>query len=282
MSQTDSMDHENELEVVTRSRLAEDLRELGLADGDTVMIHAAFSRVGKVLGGPDTLVDAVLDVIGPDGTVLSYQDWELSVDIWDDDGRVLDDLRAHVPPFDPATARPSRDHGIIAATIGTRPGVLRSGNPGASVAAIGARAEEFVHAHPLDYGYGEDSPLARLVEAGGKVVMVGAPLDTMTLLHHAEHLADLPGKRRIRIEYPLATPAGVVWRMVEEFDTSVPVVGGPPEDFFRLIVEDYLAAGAGSRGLAGQAPSVLVDAAGMTAFAVTWLEDKYGRQAART
>lgn len=264
---------------MTRSSLVADLRELGLAAGDAVMIHAAFSRVGKVVGGPDALVDAVLDVIGPDGTLLSYQDWELSVDVWDDDGRVLDALRDHVPPFDPATARPSRDHGIVAATIGTRPGVRRSGNPGASVAAIGGRAEEFVADHPLDFGYGKGSPLARLVEADGKVVMVGAPLDTMTLLHHAEHLADLPNKRRIQIEYPLATPTGVVWRVVEEFDTSDPVVDGPPEDYFRLIVEDYLATGAGSRGQIGRATSVLVDAPEMTTFAVKWLEERYGRAA---
>lgn len=240
------------------------------------MLHAAFSLVGPVLGGPDTLVDAVLDVVGSDGTLLSYQDWELSVDIWDDNGQVPGSIRDDVPPFDPATARPARDHGIIAATVGTRLGVRHSGNPGARVAALGAGADAFTADHPLDYGYGENSPLARLVEADGRVLMVGAPLDTMTLLHHAEHLADLPGKRRVRVEYPLATPTGTHWRVVEEFDTSRPVVDGPPDDYFRIIVEDYLATGAGHRGSVGSAPSVLVDAAGMTAFAVSWLEDRYG------
>jgi aminoglycoside 3-N-acetyltransferase len=265
--------------VLTRSSLAADLRRIGLAEGDAVMVHAAFSRVGTVLGGPDALVDAVLDVIGPEGTVLSYQDWELGVDVWDEDGRVAAAFRDHVPPFDPATARPARDHGVLAAVIGTRPGVRRSGNPGASVAAVGARAEEFTADHPLDYGYGEDSPFARLVAAGGRVLMVGAPLDTMTLLHHAEHLAVLPGKRRIEVEYPLATPEGTVWRVVEEFDTSEPVVLGPPEDYFRLVVEDFLATGAGNRGLIGGADSVLVDAPAMVDFAVAWLESRYGHRA---
>lgn len=277
LSENAPMERQSGTKVLTRSSLAGDLRRLGLADGDAVMIHAAFRRVGTVLGGPDALVDAVLDVIGADGTLLSYQDWELSTDVWDDDGRVLDALRDHVPPFDPATARPARDHGIVAATIGTRPGVRRSGNPGASVAAIGARAEEFTVAHSLDFGYGENSPFARLVAAGGRVLMVGAPLDTMTLLHHAEHLADLPDKRRVHIEYPLATSTGTEWHIVEEYDTSVPVVAGPPDDYFRLIVDDYLATGAGHHGNVGAAHTVLVDAAGVTAFAVAWLEDKYGR-----
>ncbi len=83
--------------------------------------------------------------------------------------------------------------GILAEFIRTTPGARRSGNPGASVAAIGAQAEWLTADHPLDYGYGPGSPLAKLVEAGGKVLMAGAPPDTMTLLHHAEHLARIPG-----------------------------------------------------------------------------------------
>jgi aminoglycoside 3-N-acetyltransferase len=263
--------------VLTRSSLAGDLRRIGLVESDALMIHAAFGRVGTVLGGPDALVDAVFDAIGADGTLLSYQDWELSADVWDEDGRVSEAFRDHVPPFDPAASRPARDHGVLAFVIGTRPGVRRSGNPGACVAALGARAEQFTADHSLDFGYGEGSPFARLTAAGGKVLMVGAPLDTMTILHHAEHLADLPGKRRIRVEYPLASPQGMDWRVVEEFDTGRPVVDGPPEDYFGRVVEDYLATGAGRRGAIGAAPSVLVDAADIVAFAVAWLETRYGR-----
>ncbi len=257
----------------TRTSLAADLRRLGVAGGDTVMVHAAFSAVGTVVGGPDAFVDALLDVVGAGGTILSYQDWELGADVWDDRGAVRADLREHVPPFDPATSRASRSHGILASTIGTRLGVRRSGNPGACIAALGARADELTRDHPLDFGYGEGSPLARLVDVGGRVLMVGAPLDTMTLLHHAEHLADVPGKRRARIEYPLAADeGGTVWRWVEEFDTSDPVLDGLPEDFFRIIVKDYLVTGAGSIGAVGSARTHLVDAAGMTAHAVRWIE----------
>lgn len=259
--------------IATRASLAADVHALGIRHGDAVMVHASFRSVGPVLGGPDALVDAILDVIGPAGTLLSYQDWELGLDIWSADGTVPDELRPDVPPFDPATARAAREHGILASTIGTRRGVARSGNPGACVAALGARAEDFTRDHRLDDGYGDGSPLARLVEAGGRVLMVGAPLDTMTLLHHAEASADLPGKRRIRREYPLRGPDGdVVWKWSEEFDTSDPVVDGLDDDYFATLVEDYLATGAGTRGVVGEAPSVLVDASPITAFAIAWLE----------
>jgi hypothetical protein len=74
--------------------------------------------------------------------------------------------------------------------------------------------------------------LVKLVEAGGTVLMVGAPLDTVTLLHHAEHLAYIPNKRLRRYEVPLAAPVGVEGRMIKEFDTSVPVVPASCCDLF--------------------------------------------------
>src|SRR5690606_32451470 len=104
-------------------------------------------------------------------------------------------------------------------------------------------------------GYGNGSPLAKLVAANGKVLMVGAPLDTMTLLHHAEHLARIPGKRIRRYEVPFAGTSGTLWRRVEEFDTSDPVVGGLDDAYFARIVEEFLASGRGVQGPLGEAPA---------------------------
>ncbi|TLX13029.1 aminoglycoside 3-N-acetyltransferase [Rhizobium sp. MHM7A] len=257
----------------TRLSLIKDLEKLGLRAGDMVMVHAAMSRLGRLLNGPDMFIDALGDVVGLSGTIVAYTDWNGAYDeLLDEDGRVPPEWRDHIAPFDPATSRAIRDNGIFPEFLRTRPGARRSGNPGASVAAIGARADWLTADHPLDYGYGEGSPLAKLVEAGGKVLMAGAPLDTMTLLHHAEHLADIPNKRLRRYEAPFATSAGVVWRMIEEFDTGDPVVPDLASDYFGEIVRAFLASGAGAQGLIGEAPSVLVDAASICSFAVAWLE----------
>lgn len=261
----------------TRASLRCDLQALGIGSGDMVMVHAAMSRVGRLLNGPDALIGALLDAVGPSGTILAYTDWDAAYDeLLDGNGCVPPEWRDHIPPFDPAVSRASRDNGILAEFIRTTSGARRSGNPGASVAAIGAYADRLVSAHPLDYGYGEDSPLARLVEAGGKVLMVGAPLDTITLLHHAEHLARIPGKRIRRYEVPFAMPRGVQWRMIEEFETAEPVVPGLTDDYFAQIVRAFLAGRDGTQGLVGAAPSVLVDAASICAFAVEWLERQVG------
>ena len=254
----------------TQSQLVEQLRELGLRQGDAVLAHAALRRVGPVLGGPDTLIDAIRAVIGPAGTLLAYCDWQA-----DDDILERTDLRDEIPPFDPQRSRSIRDNGAFPELLRTTPGALRSGNPGASCAALGGKAEWFTADHALDYGYGPQSPFGKLVEAGGKTMLIGAPLDTMTLLHHAEHVADFPNKRLRRYEAPILMDGKTVWRQFEEFDTGDPP-HGLPDDYFASIVEAFLATDQGQRGTIGAAPSVLVEAAPMVAFAIAWLEDRLG------
>lgn len=258
--------------MITRQALAEQLAGFGLVSGDAVLVHAGLRSIGPILGGPDSLIGALTDVVGPSGTILGYCDWQL------DDG-VIDraELRAHIAPFDPAASRSIRDNGAFPELLRTRPGALRSASPGASCAALGGRAAWFVADHALDYGYGPQSPFGKLVAAGGKTLLLGAPLDTMTLLHHAEHLADIPGKRIRRYQTPILVDGQIVWRWFEEFDTGIPIVDGLADDYFADVVEDFLATGQGRRGLIGYAPSVLVEAAPMVEFAVSWLERRFGR-----
>jgi aminoglycoside 3-N-acetyltransferase len=259
---------------VTRRQLAAELGALGLAAGDAVMAHAGLRSVGPMLGGPDSLIDAILDATAPGGTLLVYTDWNDDFhELAGEDGSVPAEIRDDVRPFDPSSSRAIRDHGAFPELVRTRPGARRSGNPGASCAAIGARAEWLTSEHALDYGYGAQSPFARLVEARGKVLMIGAPLDTMTILHHAEHKADIPGKRVIRFEVPLARDGRMEWRTCEEFDTSRPVVDGLADDYFADVVEEFLAAGGGGR--IGSAVSVLVPAAEIVDHAVQWLERRF-------
>lgn len=258
----------------TRRTLGAHVAALGLGPGDSVMLHAGLRSVGPMLNGPDALIGAILDVVTATGTLLVYTSWdECYEDYIDAEGRPPESLRADIPPFDPAASRANRDHGAIAELVRTWPGALRSGNPGASVAAVGARAEWFTKNHPLDYGYGAGSPFDKLVQARGKVLMVGAPLDTMTLLHHAEHRAAMPGKRVHRVEVPLLIGGRVSWRLIEEFDTKDPVVEGLKPDYFGEIVQQFMKeSGVARAGKVGAADAVLVPAAEIVEFAVRWLE----------
>ncbi len=269
----------------TRRSLAADFAELGLEAGDIVMVHAALRSVGPVVSGADAVIAAVRDVLGPEGTLAVYTDWE--ADLWEDDEgrdlrrldlRVRPDIRDDVLPYDPAASRAARENGALMELVRTSPGAVRSANPGACCAALGARAEWFVADHPLDYGYGPGSPFAKLVEARGKVLMLGATTDHMTLLHHAESIADLVDKRVVRRETPLSVDGRTQWRWIEEFNTGVPVVAGLDDDYFARIVDDFLAGGAGRRGRVGDADAVLVRADAIVPFAVRWLEERFGQR----
>jgi aminoglycoside 3-N-acetyltransferase len=257
--------------LLTRRTLAADIAALGVREGVVVFAHAALRRIGSMLNGPDALIGAIRDVIGPGGTLLGYADWDARYEV-DENGHPDEALRPDIPAFDIAASRCAYDNGAFVECLRTTPGARRSSNPGASVVALGARADWFCADHPLDYGYGEGSPFAKLAEASGKVLMAGAPYDTMTLLHHAEHLARLPNKRIVRRDTPFATPGGVVWRMIEEFNTSIPVAGDPERNHFADLVAAFIATGRAREGLIGAGPSLLVDAQEILPFAVNWLE----------
>jgi aminoglycoside 3-N-acetyltransferase len=239
------------------------------------MVHAALRQLGPILGGPDVVVAALRDVVGPDGTILAYTDWQ-----GQDDIEAYPDRRSDHPPFDPLTSRAVRDNGFWPELLRTTPGALRSGNPGASIAALGGRAGWITADHPLDYGYGPGSPLGKLVDADGRVLMLGAPPDTMTLLHYAEHISNIPHRIK-RHESPLLIGGQTVWRAFEEYDTSDPPgePGELPIDHIGQIVEAFLAGGNGSRGTIGAAPSILVRAREIVPFAVSWLERKLAKPA---
>ena len=255
----------------TRDALGAELRAIGLTAGDMVIVHAALRQIGSVLGGGDAVIGALLDAVGADGTIAAYADWDADYeDLLDEHGRVPMWWRAHVPPFDATWSRAIRDNGIFPELLRTTRGAVASGNPGARVVAVGKRAAWLTGDHPIDYGYGPGSPFAKLADGGGKVLMLGAPLDTMTLIHHAEHLADIP-KRVIRKEVPFAVEGRSEWRTVVEFDTADPPEGFA-DDYFGTIVEAFLATGQGARGKVGKADCVLVDAEPMLGFAVEWIE----------
>lgn len=146
--------------------------------------------------------------------------------------------------------------------------------------------------------YGPGSPLARLVDADGQVLLLGAPLETATLLHHAEAIADVaepptgPGKRRVTYRMPLrdarnSDGAAVMWREFTDLETGsdadpgaavLPYTDlvGNDIDPFEVIMTDALAAGLGASGRVGHAESHLLPARDLSTFGVHWIEGRFG------
>ena len=155
--------------------------------------------------------------------------------------------------------------------------------------ALGQRAAWLTADHPWDDPYGAGSPLAKLVEADGQVLMLGAPLDTLTLLHHAEATARVAEKRRVVYRMPILDDGRTVWREFRDIDTSrgafpyervTDEVAGTPglrpgEEEFAAIARQALAAGIGRGGRVRQAESYLFPAPALHRFAERWLEARF-------
>ncbi len=204
-----------------RSTLTRELALLGVRRGGVLMVHARMSALGWVVGGSGTIVLTLVDLLGPDGTLMAYAGWEddtYEIDAWPAARRRL--YETELPPFDPATAEAVHGNGRLPERIRTWPGAIRSRHPEAGMIAIGARATWLTVDHPWDDPYGPGSPLAKLVEAEGQVLMLGAPLDTITLLHHAEATARVAEKRRVTYRMPMIEAGGVVWRTFHDIDTA--------------------------------------------------------------
>ena len=237
------------------------------------MVHSSVRSLGPVTGGVNTVIQSILDVLGLEGTLTAYLDFEPFFESEDE---------PEIPVFDKRIARAALDHGILHEAFRTWPGVVRSDHPDAGVAALGPLAEWIVEPHPFQYGYGPGTPFARILEAQADVLMLGAPLDTITLLHHAEHLARIPGKRIVRYKRLMPSASGPCWQEFEEFDTASPVHSELPENCFERIALDFLAARTHVPLSASRRPSVgsvasatahLFPGEELVRFAVRWIED---------
>jgi aminoglycoside 3-N-acetyltransferase len=250
------------------------------ADG-VVMVHCRLSALGHVVGGAEVVGRALFDVLGDGGTLVAYTGWQ---DAPPDDIDALEGeaRRAYLeeqPVYDSRVAMARRDHGRFAELLRTWPGVLHSGHPEAGVAAVGMLARKITVSHPRDDAYGAGTPYASLVALGGQVAMLGAPLETVTLVHHAEAIAEVPGKRRVAYRYPVVEGGERVWKTFSDIDTSegaLPyerVVG--EEDYVAHIARSALAAGCARSGPVGEATAYLFDAPALVEHAVGWIEQHF-------
>ena len=269
-------EHIAALTPVTRSLLVADLERLGVRQGAIAMVHASLSSLGWVVGGSQTVVEALLTCLGPHGTLCAQASWEdipFGHATWPDAWRTA--YEAESPPFDPQLSAAAPYEGRLAERIRTWPGAHRSANPATGIAAVGARAGELTAAHRLDDGFGPGTPYARIVDAGGQVVLLGAPLRTISLLHHAESIARAP-KRWTTYRLPLQTG----WTAIRELDVwngAYPYDGDAP---LGAMAHAALAAGVGRSGSVGAATAHVFPAAALTRFAVAWLERRFGASAA--
>lgn len=255
-------------------QIAADLRHLGVDSGDLLMVHASLNAVGPVEGGADGVIDALEAAVGPTGTLMMVlgarddMDW---VNRRPEPERA--ELLHESAPFDCLVTPADPDVGVLPEVFRTRPRTLVSDHPDGRFGAAGPLADTLLHDVPWDDYYGPGSPLERFVRAGGRVLRLGADLDTVTVIHYAEYLAPVPSKRRVRRHHNVTGRAGPEIRVVECLDDSAGIVDPPGEDYFAVILRELLATGAAATGVVGDATSELFDAADIVELAVAWMAE---------
>ena len=250
------------------------LVRLGVAEGDVLMVHTSLRAIGPVEGGAVGVIHALEAAVGPTGTLL------VNVGVRDDWGWVNErpeseraELLRDAEPFDVLLTPSDPDVGVLAEVFRTRAGTVVSHNPEGRLAASGRLADRLMEDAPWNDYYGPGSPLERLVDARGRVLRLGADIDTVTLLHYAEYLAPVPSKRRVRRHRMVDTDIGPQLRTVECLDDSDGIVEYDGDDYFAIIMRQYIASGRAATGVVGNATSELIDAADLVEFAVAWMAD---------
>ena len=265
------------------SAIAVDLRGLGLALGDLVMVHASMRAIGPIDRGADGIIDAIRSAIGDAGTmmmVLGARNEHAWVNERPEAERV--DLLRDADPFDARRTPADPDVGILAEVFRRRPKTCVSDHPEGRFAAAGPAADRLLSDVPWNDYFSPGSPLDRLVADGGKVLRLGANPDTVTALHHAEYLSSASPKRRVRRHRLVATSCGPEVRVVECLDDVKGIVDYDEGDYFADILRAYLAAGRARVGTVGRAQSELIDAAEIVAFAVRWMDEHLHRSPVTT
>ncbi|MET8447210.1 AAC(3) family N-acetyltransferase [Streptomyces sp. NPDC005209] len=247
--------------LVTRETVSAQLRRLGVKTGEILLVHSSLSSLGWVNGGAVTVVQGLLDALGPQGTLaVPTQTGDVSDPaVWSNPPvpeAWWERIRATMPEYDPLLT-PSREVGVLPETVRTWPGALRSAHPQTSFAALGPRAAEIVEGHAPDCRLGERSPLARLEKLGARVLLLGAGYATCTSFHLAEYRIPAP---LVRVGRP--APGGG-WETVVEVSID--------SDRFDELGHDFERDRPVARGTVGAAQARLFPVADAVAYAERWL-----------
>lgn len=264
-----------EKKIVLKEDVVKALKNLGVHNGQTIMVHTSLSSIGFVCGGAQTIIEALLEAVGEDGTIMMpTQSWknldpETGVH-WEEPEEWWQIIRDNWPAYDKRIT-PTNTMGALAEMFRRWPGAVRSDHPARSVAAMGKHAVYLTENHDLSNIFGDGSPIGKLYELGGSVLLIGVGYDKNTSLHLADMRAEYPTKHNCTEHSAVMEDGKRVWKAYETL-----YVDG--EDFTE-IGKAFEAAHAVRKIRLGNAELRLMEQRELVDFAVKWIEENRGKDA---
>ena len=245
-----------------------DLRRLGVPSGEVVMVHSSLSAIGWVCGGPHAVVLALEETLGGGTLVMPAHTGALSEPSQWENPPVPESwwpvIRAQTPAFDPAMT-PTRMMGAIVECFRGQPGTIRSSHPQYSFIARGPRAKDITENHALDDGLGEKSPLARIYDLDGYVLLLGVGHGNSTSIHLGEYRAATIGKEATTNAAPVMVAGERRWVEFEDIELD-------ETDFDRLGRDFESDTDSVTVGRVGVGEARLMSQRALVEYAVGWFE----------
>lgn len=257
-----------ERKLVLKENIIAALKKVEVSEGQTLMVHTSLSSLGFVCGGAQVVIEALLECVGEEGTIMMpTQSWknldpEAGVH-WEEPKEWWQAIRDHWPAYDKEIT-PTNTMGAVAEMFRRWPGAVRSDHPARSVAAYGKHAQYLTKDHDLSNIFGEGSPIGKLYELDGSVLLLGVGYDKNTSLHLADARAKYPGKHLVTESSAIMIDGERVWKSYETL-----YVDG--EDFER-IGEDFEREAGVSKEILGNGTLRLMSQRKLVDFAVDWME----------
>ncbi len=254
---------------ITVESMQKDLAAIGVKPGMVLLVHSSLSKIGWVSGGPVAVILALEEVLGPEGTlVMPTHSGDLSdPEEWSNPPvpqEWKDIIRQTMPAFDPGIT-PTRAMGRIAESFWKQRGVLRSNHPHMSFAARGKFASLITNNHPLDFCLGDESPLAKIYDLDGKILLLGVEHDNNTSLHLAEFRAVFEGKKEVKQGAPIIIDGKRQWVKIRDWEEH-------SENFIELGKAYKKAGGTLVKRKIGMADSLFIPQRELVDFGVKWIE----------
>jgi len=251
----------------TTASLKSDFMALGVKPGDTIIMHSSLSKIGWTVGGSVAVIKAILEILTPDGTLVmpTFTGGNSEPSAWEHPPVPKNwwvRIRNEMPAFDPKIT-PTRGMGIIVETFRNWPGVSRTNHPVSSFAAWGKHANFILDNHDLEADLGEETPLSRLYELNGSILLLGVTHENNTSLHLAEYRSEFPGKKHNITGSAMMVNNQRKWVEWKEIDLN-------PDDFEQLGL-DYESSIDYQLGKVGEANARLISLRSIVDFAIEWL-----------